>query len=148
MKLPSIATTILSAALTAVAVLNVTTFHFGEPWLAGLAVMLPALAAFGIAPITGAAFQAIIDLTPAETTLAASILSVGEIVVLKVNLETGWKAALTGVVAVAAALGFGPNTVVAVKTMRQVRRERFAPASQEASREWKSPTDALKDPAK
>lgn len=128
MKLPNVATIVASAVVTAVAVLNVTTFHFGPTWTVGVAAVLPALAVFGIAPISGQAFQAFLDLTPAESTLATALLGGAQLVVLEVSLAEGWRAALTGLIAVAGSLGFGPQVMAVVKQGRQARRERFAPA--------------------
>lgn len=128
MKSPSIPTIIAGAVLTAVSVLNITTFHFGLPWSIGLATLLPALAAFGIGPLTGAQFQAFIELTPAEATVATTVLGGLQMVVLEIDLSNGWHAALTGLIAIAASLGFGPQIVSVVKGARATRRDRYAPA--------------------
>lgn len=125
-KVPSIATIIVGAVLTVIQALNVTTFHFGLPWSIGLAAILPALAAFGLGPLTGEKFQALIELTPAETTAVASLLGGLSMVVLKIEMSTGWHAALTAIIVAAAALGFGQNTISAVKQARYARRQKWA----------------------
>lgn len=125
-KVPSLATIIVGAALTVIQALNVTVFHFGLPWSIGLTALLPALAAFGIGPLTGAKFQALIELTPAETTAVTSLLSALALVVLKIEMSTGWHAALTAIIVAAASLGFGQNTISTVKQARYAVRQKWA----------------------
>lgn len=129
MKAPSLPTIVVGAVLTAVEALNVTTFHFGLPWTIAIGTLIPALAAYGIGPLTGERFQAIIDLTPAETGLAAALFAGLQMAVLKIEMSTGWHAALSALIVVATSLGFGQNAVAKVKGARQAARERWTTAS-------------------
>ena len=115
--LPSKATFIASLLL-GVATVVIVVLEPGGLWTSGLTIGATWLATFNIAPITGLQFKSALQLTPLEGGLAAVALTVINLILVDASLSTGWHAALVAVVNIAAGLGFGPDTIAAVKATR------------------------------
>lgn len=119
--LPSTATLILSAiagVLVAFIQSNIIVLEAG--WNEGATVGLTILAVWGISPITGAAFRALLHLTNGEATIIATLLATAQIVLTQVHLSSAWHGVLAGVIAFAGGLGFAPTlTTIDVERLKK-----------------------------
>lgn len=123
LNLPTKATWVLSIAATALAVLNEASFQFGGTWSTGLLVALGVLSALGISRVTGEQFRSILDLTNAESSAIAAVLTVLTLIAKDdTSLSTSWHSIIAGVIVAAAGLGFGPDTLTAIRQQRQLNR--------------------------
>lgn len=108
LKLPSLATTLIGAALAVVVALNDQVFHFGSPWQVGINVALPILGVLGISIVSGPQFQTIIHVPQQIAALVASVLGGLQLVLAQSGIEPTGRTVLQALVVVIATLGFGP----------------------------------------
>jgi hypothetical protein len=108
-KLPSLATTIVGAALAVIVALNDQVFHFGSPWQLGINVGLPILGALGFSIISGPQFRTIVELPQQAVAVIAAALSGVQLVLADSTVGVDARTVLQCLVVVAATLGFGPT---------------------------------------
>lgn len=120
-KLPGKAALILGLIAGALVALNVTTFQPGPPWQTGINIALIAISALGISTLSGAAWRAAIHLTQQETAIVTAVLAFFQLWQQSEPLSTALHAVIGAILAFAAAVGFGPNTVQVVATERDAR---------------------------
>ncbi len=115
LNLPTAATLILSAAAGVVIAFVGSHIIVLEPqWVHGVEVGVTILALFGISPLTGASFRAILHLSNAVATLIAAALGVLVILLAEVHMSLALHGILAGVVVFAAGLGFAPAVLPAI----------------------------------
>src|SRR5271154_2184272 len=105
-SLPSGLTLILSAiagVIVAFVASNIIVLEAG--WQEGVVVGLSILAAWGISPLTGSAFTAILHLSNGVATVIAGALAALQIIFTQVHMSAGLHGVLAGVIAFAAGLG-------------------------------------------
>lgn len=86
-----LALSIVAAVLT---VLNITTFGFEQPWKSLITYGLPAIAAFGIAPITSAKLDTLLHLSAKAVVGLSSLVGVA----IAAVQSFGWPQTTTGIV--------------------------------------------------
>ena len=118
-NIPTKATVVLSVTATAIAVLNETSLQLGGAWSTGLLVAAGTLSALGISRLTGEQFRSLIDLTNGESTVLAGALTVLALWAKEGHMSTTLHAVISGVLVAAAGLGFGPDTIAAVRAARR-----------------------------
>ena len=117
LKLPSSLTVILSLVAGAVVAFVGSNIITLEPaWAQGIQIGLTILAAWGISPLTGSAFRAVLHLSNGAAVAIAGALTALQIVFLQVNISAGLHGVIAGVLAFAGGLGFAPSIQVATKT--------------------------------
>lgn len=86
-----LALSIVAAVLT---VLNITTFGFQQPWHSLITYGLPAIAAFGIAPITSAKLDTLLHLSSKMVVGLTALVGIG----IAAVQTFGWPQTTTGIV--------------------------------------------------
>lgn len=110
LNIPTSLTVVLSAiAGVIVAFVSSGIIVLEAPWSEAAQVSLTVLAAWGISPLTGAAFRAILHLTNGISTVIAATLGGLQVVFMQVHMSTALHGLLAGVLAFAAGLGFAPS---------------------------------------
>lgn len=79
-----------------------------EPWAAGIKIGLTILGAWGISPLTGVAFRAILHLSNGVCTGIAAGLTALQLIFIQAHLTAGLHGVFAGLIAFAAGLGFAP----------------------------------------
>ena len=119
LQLPSQLTFILSiiaGVIVAFVASNIITL---EPaWSQGIQIGLTILAAWGISPLTGTSFRAVLHLSNGLAVFIAGTLTALQIVFLQVNISAGLHGVIAGVLAFAGGLGFAPSIALATKAGR------------------------------
>jgi hypothetical protein len=118
LNLPTGLTVVLSAIAGVLVAFNTASFGFATDWRTGITIGLTILAAWGISPLTGAAFRAILHLSNAVSTVIAAALGALQVIFLQVNMSTGLHGLIAGVLAFAAGLGFAPINLAAKAVRR------------------------------
>lgn len=108
LHLPTPVTVALSVVAGILSLLNLTTFGFAAPWQNLVTIGLAALAAVGIAPLTGPALQNAIHLSHAAALSLASGVSALAVAITTLSIDQTVKGILTGVLTLAAGVLFGP----------------------------------------
>ena len=126
LNLPSQLTVILSiAAGVIVAFIGSGIINLEAGWSEGLQIALTILAAWGISPLTGAAFRAILHLSNGLSVAIAGALGSLQIIFLQVHMSAGLHGLIAGLLAFAAGLGFAPSltpTVIPPAARKDVGR--------------------------
>ena len=116
LKLPSSLTVILSLVAGAVVAFVGSNIITLEPaWAQGIQIGLTILAAWGISPLTGASFRAILHLSNGVAVAIAGVLGALQVVFLQVGMSPGLHGVVAGVLAFAGGLGFAPSIIVTSK---------------------------------
>jgi hypothetical protein len=100
---------IIAAVLT---VLNITTFAFVQPWHDLILYGLPAIAAFGIAPITSAKLDTLLHLTSQEVIGLTTCVGIAIAAVQSFTWATDTKGIVTGVLTLLGGVLFGTAAIV------------------------------------
>lgn len=107
-KLPTWATIALSVLAGVLQLLNLTTFGFAPVWQEFVTIGVTALAAIGIAPLTGPALQNVLHITHAAALALASIFTTASVAVTQINgLGSTAQGIIVGVLALIAGVLFG-----------------------------------------
>ncbi len=91
-------------------------------WSEGVQIGLTIIAAWGISPLTGAAFRAILHLSNGVSVAIAGALGALQIVFLEVHMSLGLHGLIAGVLAFAAGLGFAPSISLVTPPAAKARR--------------------------
>ncbi len=111
LNIPTAIALALSLVAGVLAVLNVTTLQFSQPWHQDITVALVFLAAIGISPLIGPAFRNALHLTPSASVMITAVLMAASAAITTLNLSTDVKGAIVGVLTFLAGVGFGPTAV-------------------------------------
>ena len=114
LNLPTQLTVILSAVAGVLVALNTASFGFAASWTTAITIGLTILAAWGISPLTGVAFRAILHLSNGVSVAIAAVLGALQVIFLNVSISPTWHGIIAGVLAFAAGLGFAPSLNLAV----------------------------------
>ena len=114
LNLPTQLTVILSAVAGVLVALNTASFGFAASWTTAITIGLTILAAWGISPLTGVAFRAILHLSNGVSVAIAAALGALQVIFLNVSISPTWHGIIAGVLAFAAGLGFAPSLNLAV----------------------------------
>lgn len=106
--IPTWATVALSILAGVLSLLNLTTFGFGAPWQNLVAVGLAALAALGIAPLTGPGLQTALHISHALALSLASLVATAVIAVTTLSIDQTLKGVIAGILTLLAGVLFGP----------------------------------------
>lgn len=109
LKMPSALTAVAGLVLGVLAALNTLSFHFGPPWTTGINIALILGAAYGVAPLLGSAWRTALNLPHSVTNIIVGALAALQLWQQSEPISTGLHAAIAGVLAFAAALGFATN---------------------------------------
>lgn len=112
---------IVAAVLTT---LNITTFGFVQPWHSLITYGLPAVAAFGIAPITSAKLDTLLHLTSKMVVGLSSLVGIGIAAVQTFGWPANTVGVITGVLTLLGGVLFGTAaiTVAPAPTPVSVKR--------------------------
>lgn len=108
LRIPTWATIALSVLAGVLSVLNITSFGFVAPWQNLVAVGLAALAALGIAPLTGPSLQTALHISHALALSLASLVSTAVVAVTTLSIDQTAKGIIAGVLTLLAGVLFGP----------------------------------------
>ena len=123
LNLPTQLTVLLSAVAGVLVAFNTASFGFASTWTTAITIGLTILAAWGISPLTGVAFRAILHLSNGVSVAIAGVLGALQVVLLQVSIDMTLRGILTGVIAFAAGLGFAPSlNLVVVPPASRARR--------------------------
>jgi hypothetical protein len=114
LNLPTWLTVVLAAAAGVIVAFNEASFAFATNWRVGITVALTILAAWGISPLTGAAFRVILHLSNTVAAVIAMALAVLQVIFLQVSMSPDVHGLVAGVIVFAAGLGFAPAAAVVV----------------------------------
>jgi hypothetical protein len=106
---PTQLTVIFSAAAGILVAFNTASFGFASDWTTSITIALTILAAWGISPLTGVAFRAILHLSNGVSVVIAAGLGALQVIFLQVSMGATLHGILAGVIAFAAGLGFAPS---------------------------------------
>lgn len=119
MKLSSTLGLVASIVAAVLVALEVTSFHSIEPWHSLILYGLPALAAFGVAPITHEKLDTLLHLSNQEVVALTTLLGVAIAAVQSFTWATDTKGVVTGVLTLLGGVLFGTATSPAApKTKR------------------------------
>lgn len=104
---------IVAAVLTA---LNVTTFAFVQPWHSLILYGLPAIAAFGIAPITSAKLDTLLHLSAKEVIGLSTCVGIAIAAVQSFGWSTDTTGIVTGVLTLLGGVLFGTAAITVTPT--------------------------------
>jgi hypothetical protein len=121
LNLPTGLTLALSAIMGVIVAFNEASFAFATDWRVGITIALTILAVWGISPLTGVAFRAILHLSNAVATAIAMGLGALQVVFLQVTLSPGAHGLIAGVIVFAGGLGFAPAAAVLAPRARPLR---------------------------
>jgi hypothetical protein len=110
LNIPTAVALVLSLVAGVLAVLNVTTFQFTQPWHNDITVALVFLAAIGISPLVGPYFRNALHLTAAASVVITAVLMAASAAITTLNLSTDAKGIIVGILTFLAGIGFGPAT--------------------------------------
>ncbi len=108
LKVPSSATIVLSLLGGVLAVLNQTVLHLGSHWSTYITVGLVFLAGLGISPLVGKQFRSALHPSHQVSVIISAALSAAALVLTTINVSSGLKAILGGVLTFLAGIGFAP----------------------------------------
>lgn len=103
-----LALAIVAAALTT---LNITTFGFEQPWHSLITYGLPAIAAFGIAPITSEKLDTLLHLSSKAVIGLSSLVGIGIAVVQTFGWPANTVGVITGILTLLGGVLFGTAAV-------------------------------------
>lgn len=106
-KLDSYAGLGLSIVAAVLMTLNITTFGFAQPWHSLILYGLPAIAAFGIAPITSTKLDTLLHLSSKEVVGLSTLLGIAVAAVQTFGWATNTVGVVTGVLTLIGGVLFG-----------------------------------------
>ncbi len=118
LRLPSWATTLLGLVAGVLAILNEVTFGLSTEWRGYVSMALIFLAGLGISPLVGPAFRSALHVSNQASIAVSSVLAGLALVVHGVDLSTGLRGVLQGILTFAAAVGFAPAAVTGAVGIR------------------------------
>jgi hypothetical protein len=110
---------IVAAVLTA---LELTTFQTIQPWHSLILYGLPAIAAFGIAPITHEKLDTLLHLTNQEVVGLTTLVGIAIAAVQSFSWSIDAKGIITGLLTLAGGVLFGTSKVIPVPVAPPVKR--------------------------
>lgn len=114
MKLTSLVGLIFAIVAAVLTALEVTTFHSIEPWHSLIIYGLPAIAAFGIAPITHQKLDTLLHLTNQEVVGLTSLIGLAIAAVQSFGWSLDAKGIVTGVLTLIGGVLFGTSNVIPI----------------------------------
>lgn len=123
-NLPSTLTVILSAIAGVIVAFVASNIIVLEPeWAHGVEIGGTIIALFGISPLTGSSFVAILHLSQQVTAFIATVLAALVVILGQVHMSAGLHGILAGILAFAAGLGFAPiSSIVGDRLSRATGR--------------------------
>lgn len=111
LQMPSWATVVVSAVLTALVAVNATVLHLGPPWSEGLTLSIALLGLYGVTVLTHGMFQALVAVPPQVMAVIGIVLAGLQLLVRQSGVGLTARTILECVIVAAAALGFEPTVI-------------------------------------
>lgn len=115
LQLPSIAVVVLGLVAGVLTLLVHNTFGITPPWTNYAAITLVFLSAIGVSPLVGSAFKNALHLSLAVSTIITALLTAAAVGATQLGWPPDTVGVVQGVIAFAAALGFGPVPVLQLR---------------------------------
>lgn len=113
-KLDSYLGLVLSIVAAVLTALNITTFSIAQPWHSLILYGLPAIAAFGIAPITAEKLDTLLKLSSREVVGLSTLVGIAIAAVQSFSWATDTKGIVTGVLTLIGGVLFGTKAIVPI----------------------------------